>query len=247
MLQCKFDNIIGRTLAFQEPPNTISTEEFDAVSEYLIPKPQLCGQLIVLRGARTLLCWPVCLEDPRYERNALIFALGFVHDGAPESDVSERYGPVLRKACGYLAALESESSLLSDATREGELAHLLPQVLIGLRERGTCAVAADAANTIHLWLPPPRRGETARPATIDAHMVPVFVAPYERKVVRQWDLSLQKVLPWVDGTRTTAQVRVVAVWRRQKRHAGQSRGPAIHTRWRSARRLPYRSPRLSLA
>ena len=59
-------------------------------------------------------------------------------------------GVVLQKACAQLAELEIEGSLLSDATREGDLAHLLSQVLRGLREHGTCSVAADAGNTLQL-------------------------------------------------------------------------------------------------
>ena len=216
----KFDNHFGRTLTYQEPRDAISSDEFDAIAEYLIPKPQLCNKLSVLRGfhGRTVLCWPVCLEATRYERNALLFALGFVHgdDSADDSaDFCERYGNVLNKACGHLAALELESSLISDATREGDLAHLLPQVLRGLRERGVCSVRADAANTIHLRLPPPRRSSNPAPtdtaastasSRVDEGMVPVFIAPYDLDAARRWDLSLQKLLPWIDGTRTVASI-----------------------------------------
>ena len=163
---CEFHTRYGRTLAFQYPSHTISSDEFDAISDYLIPKQTLCDQIIVHRSAaRIVLCWPMCLEDERYDRNALIFSLGFVIrpsvDAKPLSgaleDVCERYGPVLRKACAHLAALEREAGMLSDASRKGELAHLLPQILEGLRDHGRCAVAADAANTIHLELPPGRR------------------------------------------------------------------------------------------
>ena len=58
-----------------------------AISDYLIPKPALCNRLIVLRcsphwtgsGRRALvLCWPVCIKDKKYDRNMLIFTLGFV-------------------------------------------------------------------------------------------------------------------------------------------------------------------------
>ena len=76
---CEFDNQFGRTLAFQEPTGTFSADEFDDISDYLIPKPQLCGTLVTLRSeGRVVLCWPVCLEGSQYARNALIFSLGFV-------------------------------------------------------------------------------------------------------------------------------------------------------------------------
>ena len=75
----EFDTRRGRIVSFQEPADAISSEEFDAISDYLIPKPTLCGRLIVVHvPSRVVLCWPVCIEDERYERNAFLFSLGFV-------------------------------------------------------------------------------------------------------------------------------------------------------------------------
>jgi len=71
LLFAEFDNRLGRTLSLQEPPGYLSTAAFDAVCDVLIPKPQLCNQLLVLRDAsRSVLCWPVCLEGAQYERSA---------------------------------------------------------------------------------------------------------------------------------------------------------------------------------
>ena len=124
---CEFDNHVGRTLAFQEPADTFSADEFDDISDYLIPKPQLCGNLVTLRLAgRVVLCWPVCLESTQYARNALIFSLGFVmtpradsdgeaDEGAPtDHDMCARFGRVLGKVCAHLTALEHERRLLSE-------------------------------------------------------------------------------------------------------------------------------------
>ena len=221
----EFDTRYGRTLAFQEPARAMPSEEFDAISDYLIPKPSLCDQLILIReAARVVLCWPVCLEDERYDRNAFLFSLGFIvrpessdnthsnstsqRAAAAPMDVCHRYGPVLRKACGHLAALERESELLSNVSRKGELAHLLPQLLYGLREHGRCAVAADAANTIHLQLPvsPPR--DLGLP--VEDHLCPVLLALPVVAEVRLWDLTLQRLLRWIDGTRHVAEIAAAA-------------------------------------
>ena len=97
---CEFDNQRGRTLAFQEPAEVFLAEEFDDISDYLIPKPQLCGTLVTLRAAgRAVLCWPVCLEGAQYARNALIFSVGFVihssnTDWLPESDQGVHAGHI---------------------------------------------------------------------------------------------------------------------------------------------------------
>ena len=42
---CRFDNTYGRALAWQEPAGALQPDEFDAISDFLIPKPQLFGQL----------------------------------------------------------------------------------------------------------------------------------------------------------------------------------------------------------
>eukprot|EP00965_Chrysotila_dentata_P094638 3129593-Pleurochrysis_carterae.AAC.1 len=59
---CEFDNQVGRTLAHQAPRDYISAEEFDAISDYLIPKPQLCGRLIAIssEGGTLHIHMPIC-------------------------------------------------------------------------------------------------------------------------------------------------------------------------------------------
>ncbi|KOO29699.1 nitrogen permease regulator 2-like protein [Chrysochromulina tobinii] len=221
-----FDTAKGRTLALQEPPRAVlSSDDFDALADYLIPKPVLCGQLIAIREPdRIVLCWPMCIEDAKYDRNALLFSLGLVVQppaatciaGAPPAagaaatyfDVCERYGPVLRKSCVVLAALERETQLLSDASRKGELAHLLPAVYHGLREHGRCVVAADAANTIHLQLPSRRPSELGPP--VEAQSCPVLLSEPPPAEVRRWDLTMQRLLRWMDGTRRAVDIALAA-------------------------------------
>lgn len=159
---CEFDNLVGRTLAYQEPAGFISTDAFDSISEFLIPKPQLCDQLIALRefgdlvlgkAGRVVLCWPMCLEDTRYARNALLFSIGFILEPCTSCSASERFGRVLEKAARHLGVLERETSLLSGGKREVQ--HLLLQLFHDLRSHGRCSVAVDASNTLELSLPPP--------------------------------------------------------------------------------------------
>ena len=198
---CEFDNSVGRTLAFQEPAGFISADAFDAISDFLIPKPQLCGRLLVLREeGRVVLCWPVCIEDPRYARNALLFSLGFVLEPGTASGAPERYGRVLEKASRHLEVLEKESRLLSGGSREVQ--HMLPQLLHDLRKHGRCSIAADASNTLELSLPQPLPARPAGSAQIGAqdHMTPLLVAEPDAALVRGWDLTLQRLLPQLDGT-----------------------------------------------
>ena len=223
----EFHTQYGRTLAFQQPCVLLS-DVFDAISDYLIPKPALCGQLIVIREVDgTVLCRPMCLENAKYDRNALLFSLGMVVKptddgnfpnpgcggsgmgaGTITMDVCERYGPVLRKACGHLAALERETGLLSGAWHKDELARLLPQILCGLQEQGRCTVAVDAANTIQLLFPGCRPHTRDIPVEVDS--CPVLLSTPPIAEVRRWDLTLQRLLRWIDGTRHTVDLALVA-------------------------------------
>jgi nitrogen permease regulator 2-like protein len=67
---------------------TSSTEQsqpsffsFDEVSDYIIPKQQLCDRLITFcRNHYRMLGFPVCLEDDKYDRNEFIFNFVIVLD-----------------------------------------------------------------------------------------------------------------------------------------------------------------------
>ena len=220
---CEFDNLVGRILAFQEPHDCLAAEEFDAICEYLIPKPALCGQLIVLRTAtKTVLCYPECIEHEKYARNALLFSLSFVltpQADVPDADpdaravaeteytlLAQRWGRVLGEAARSLTTLERETELLSSADRKGELRHLLPLILHDLRASGSCSVPVDAAHSIRLKLEPP----PPPPAPpVRAHQVAVLVAEVPAAESAGWDLAVQTLLPLIDGTVAPAALRAL--------------------------------------
>lgn len=228
LFYCEFDNQYGRTLVYQEPSGAVSAEEFDTISDFLIPKPQLCGYLVVLRSeVRVVLSWPVCLENARYERNALFFSLGFLVEqgfGAATANSSllmragkllawdieacARYGPTLKKACAHLSALEREVAALSDESRKSELGHLMPQLLRGLQVRGSFGVAADSANTIQL--PPWKLRLSAPTRAVGNLFVPLLLVVPDAITMLAWDFTLHMLLLWVDGTRNTAALAAVA-------------------------------------
>ena len=204
---CFFDDVIGRTLAAQEPLDYIKTEQFDAISDYLIPKPQLCGRLLTLRAfGHVVLCWPTCIENnKKYARNALIFSLGLVlQPAAGDEGAPHRYGEVLGRAAACLTELERESSFLS--ARRDELHHLLPQLLRDLRARGRCTLAVDASHAVELALPP----RPPPPPPPQDHLAPVLVAEPPAAAVRGWDLALQRLLPLMDGTQPVARIAAAA-------------------------------------
>lgn len=70
----------------------LAPEIFDSISEYVITKPQLCGKVLGIRtnDAIVLGC-PVCVEHPKYQRNALFFNLGFVFPSSMPTHATRPY------------------------------------------------------------------------------------------------------------------------------------------------------------
>lgn len=75
----EFDNKVGPRLKFQYPPNAISSEEFESFAEYVIVGKHLCEKIITVRyGELQFVNYSVAIDNPKYDRNTLLFAVGFV-------------------------------------------------------------------------------------------------------------------------------------------------------------------------
>lgn len=199
-----FDEVVGRKVAHQTPEGFIGPEEFDAISEYVIPKPQLCGQLVSLTAlGATVMGFPVCIEDAKYPRNALLFNLCLVlGDEAAEEEAA--YGALLAKLGRALRTLEIEAAHLSEPARRADLGRLLPRLVGQLNVSRECTLLVDMANIIRLRLPP--RGAAPR-LRVRPHHVPVLVAAPGSDMLSA-DLALRRLLPYIDGQ---APARAIAV------------------------------------
>mmetsp|Transcript_4797 Transcript_4797/g.13293 ORF Transcript_4797/g.13293 Transcript_4797/m.13293 type:complete len:429 (+) Transcript_4797:79-1365(+) len=205
-----FDQVAGRKVAYQTPAGFVSAEAFDAVSEYVIPKPVFCGQVVSLAAfGSTVMGFPVCIEDSKYPRNALFFnACLIVGNVGPHEE--EAYSRVVAKLAGALRTLEEEASHISEPTRRAALGLLLPRLVAGLNGTGRCTLAVDECNTIHLRLQDSQlhadawagaRGVTG----VEAHQVPVLVAEVGPDLLAA-DLALSRLQAHIDGRSTAATV-----------------------------------------
>ena len=75
---------------------------------------------------------------------------------------------MLRRACEQLTALERRDRLLSTCASRGQLGHILPALLHGLRQEGGCSLALDSGHTMRLELPPPPRPPPQKVGQISA-------------------------------------------------------------------------------
>lgn len=98
-----FDPEQGPRVSFAAPDAALL--DFDAASEFLIPKAELCNRLVALAaaGGSEVLGWPVVIESSRYARNALLFNLCFVFAAGCETRPYER---IVAKTARVLRDLE---------------------------------------------------------------------------------------------------------------------------------------------
>lgn len=71
VLYSEFDDVA----MYQDPEGFLSTEIFDALSEYIICKPALCGASVSIVDPldRKIVGFPVLISNSKYSRNALLF------------------------------------------------------------------------------------------------------------------------------------------------------------------------------
>ncbi|KAG0247911.1 Nitrogen permease regulator 2 [Mortierella polycephala] len=117
---CTFHPIQGPKVLYEVPEGSILSKtsplvDFDSISEFLIPKVELCAKLVTISTPTCkVIGFPVNMEHKKFQRNALMFNLAFVFD--KDAEISS-YEPVVRKMARVLKALEKESEFLSRQTR----------------------------------------------------------------------------------------------------------------------------------
>jgi hypothetical protein len=106
-----FDFQAGAKIVVQAPDEAITPQsptslfDFNSVSEYIIPKKDLCNRLLNIctpTGYR-ILGYPVHIPDHNYERNFLIYNLAFVFS---ETGEIGSYIPVVRRLAMTFKQLE---------------------------------------------------------------------------------------------------------------------------------------------
>jgi nitrogen permease regulator 2-like protein len=109
----EFDNKVGPQLKYSFPEDVLSTEAFEAYSDYVIVSKQLCEKLIVVEFEDVqFLNYSVAIDNTKYHRNALLFAFGFVLASGVNT---EPYGAVLKKITTTFVNLEVRFNRSSSA------------------------------------------------------------------------------------------------------------------------------------
>lgn len=209
----EFDNTEGPKIVEQVPTGFLSGEIFDSIADFFITGRDICHKLITLTMKDCkYLSYPVCIEDPKYDRNAFFFNISFAL--APDAD-TRPFEKVLAKLGSTLEQLELESEFLFrqhiqyHASRSGDgleererdtdndafaLGFILKKIFFQLNDVGDCSVACDRANKINLKLLP----VVPEPPAIHDHQVPVRIKDFDTER-SDWDLTIQELVPFIDG------------------------------------------------
>ncbi|KAG0082884.1 Nitrogen permease regulator 2 [Podila epicladia] len=142
---CTFHPTQGPKVLYEVPEGSILSKtsplvDFDSISEYLIPKVELCSKLVTISTPTCkVIGFPINLEHKKFQRNALMFNLAFVFD--KDAEISS-YEPVVRKMARVLKALEKESEFLSRQTR------------LAMMDNGTLANMTSVSSATTSSIPP---------------------------------------------------------------------------------------------
>lgn len=181
--------------------------QFPAVSPYIIPRQEFCSHpLAVVANSYRILGHPVCLRSPTYPRNEFIFNFCLVLDAA--ADFFPHRAVTLQLA-RLLRTLEEQSRFLSRdgaAPNSGKIYALCEILLEDLNNYGESMIPIDPANTLNIKLFPARRP----PPPLLPHHVPVSTVSLPTLVDENWDLTMLRILPYIDGVRSVRQIALCA-------------------------------------
>lgn len=100
----QFDNKYGTQLVSSFPDTVMQKEDFENLSDYAIVGKHLCGKIISVKTSDIqFLNYSIAIENPKYERNTLLFSFGFILALDVETEPYER---VLRKFSSTFVSLE---------------------------------------------------------------------------------------------------------------------------------------------
>lgn len=127
---------------------------------------------------------------------------------AEDTDFSS-YIPVVRKLNTLFRTLEEQSQFLSRDGSEadsGKIYALCEILLEDLNNYSEAMIPIDKENTLNIKLFP----TYPPPPPLYAHQVPLSTVRLEQLVDENWDLTMLRVMPWIDGINSVKQIALLA-------------------------------------
>ncbi|KAJ5697321.1 Nitrogen permease regulator 2 [Penicillium malachiteum] len=213
----KFDTQEGPKVVHQVPDGAIVPSStapaqplfltFSDVSFFVIPRQELCGNLLqVCTNGYRILGYPICMKSARYDRNEFIFNFCLV---LSEEDDFSTYKSVVRKLADLMHALEEQSGFLSrdfSKSGEGKVYSLCEMLMEDLNNYCECMIPIDELNTLNIKLFP----IYPSPPAVKAWYVPLFTVRYQAFMDENWDLTMQRIVPHINGVNSVRIISTLA-------------------------------------
>jgi hypothetical protein len=189
----EFDNTVGPKLLYSYPDHVMSKERFEDLSDYVIVGKHLCKKIIIVKNNEIqYMNYSMAIDNPKYERNALLFSVGFV---LPVDVDTEPFESILRKLAAVLLALENEREFLFIDSSKAQIHGVLQRLYTDVSTKGETFIPLDENNVLAAKVfesPQP-------PLEIPDYRVPVIRFSRVAQINIPWDISLNYVLSRIDG------------------------------------------------
>ncbi|KAJ5142700.1 Nitrogen permease regulator 2 [Penicillium bovifimosum] len=213
----KFDTIEGPKVVHQVPDGAIVPSPtapsqpplliFSDVSFFVIPRQELCGNLLqVCTNGYRILGYPICMKSVRYDRNEFIFNFCIV---LAEEDDFSTYKSVAQKLADLMHGLEEQNGFLSrdfSKSGEGKVYSLCEMLMEDLNNYCECMIPIDELNTLNIKLFP----IYPSPPPVKAWQVPLFTLRYQAFMDENWDLTMQRIVPHINGVNSVRIISILA-------------------------------------
>lgn len=158
--------------------------------------------MTLLHGSYRILTYPICLTKSSYDRNEFIFSFSIVlHHRTPFSP----YLSVVTKLATLFKHLEETTQILSSdlsAPDTGQIFALCEILLEDLNNYSEAMIPIDEANTLNIKLFP----QYPPPPSLAPHQVPLAVVNLDNLKDDNWDLTMLRILPYIDGVASIRQI-----------------------------------------
>ncbi|KAI4166075.1 MAG: hypothetical protein LQ342_000506 [Letrouitia transgressa] len=211
-----FDVSQGPKVLHQVPADSVTSSalstsstlfHFPTYSHYLIPRPDLCSRLITFTTrTHRILSHPICLPSSSYPRNAYTFSFALV---LAATTPFASYATVTLKLASLLKTLEEQSRFLSSdqsAPNTGKIYALCEILLEDLNNYSESMIPIDDTNTLNIKLFP----SYPPPPPLFPYHVPLSTVDLAALTDPNWDLTMLRVLPHIDGVNSMKQIALLA-------------------------------------
>lgn len=204
ILYCEFHTTAGPMIVHQMPPGYVTKEQFDSLSNYLIPKPELERRLQTINAlGLKIIGFPIGIDHSRYSRNRLIFNVCFV---CRPHMRTFHYEPLVKKLNRYFEELELECQFLSNVTHRGRIPSILDDIRTKLNEFKSCKLEMTSSTTINLKIVKVHPD----PEEVLDEQVPLLIVTRNLLKPNRWDLTTQQIIPYIDGYRHVSRIATEA-------------------------------------